>query len=224
MNRIVHVYLEKNFCILNYLNILQPLVCKMVNLTSITLAGRGILMKMIITLEPHHIYIKNGRGNDKEMKKENSHAWIRTTERQAVGLEESLLDHSATTYTWPKKKRRIYNVHCIWGCFANLSQVWALILGLWVPGVVLVIIVTGQKWFSSLTIRFYRSWRRVNRRWRHECTRSDIVQICQKRFLRRSIILAWHRNCSSITDGVTLACNILIACSRSTCVRFGIVN
>ena len=80
-------------------------------------------MKMIITLEPHHIYIKNGRGNDKEMKKENSHAWIRTTERQAVGLEESLLDHSATTYTWPKKKRRIYNVHCIWGCFANLSQV-----------------------------------------------------------------------------------------------------
>ena len=61
-------------------------------------------------------------------------------------------------------------------------------------------------------------------RWRHECVRSDIVPIYQKRFLRRSIILAWHRNCWAITDGVTLACNLLIAFLRSTCVRFGIVN
>ena len=59
---------------------------------------------------------------------------------------------------------------------------------------------------------------------RHEWARSDIVPICQKRFLRRSIIHAWHQNCWAITGGVTLACNIRIAFSRTTCVRFGIVN
>ena len=52
----------------------------------------------------------------------------------------------------------------------------------------LAIIVTRQNWFISLNLRFYRSWRRVIRRWRHECARSDIVPICQKRLLRRSII------------------------------------
>ena len=31
-------------------------------------------------------------------KKGKSHIWIRTTVRQAVGLQESLQDHSATTY------------------------------------------------------------------------------------------------------------------------------
>ena len=41
---------------------------------------------------------------------------------------------------------------------------------------------------------------------------------------RRSVILAWYRSCLAITDGVTLACNILITFSRSTCVHFGIVN
>ena len=81
-----------------------------------------------------------------------------------------------------------------------------------------------EKWFISLNLRFYRSKCRVFRRWRHECELSDIVPICQKRFLRRPIILAWNRNCWAITDGVTLACNILIAFSLSTCVRFGIVN
>ena len=102
--------------------------------------------------------------------------------------------------------------------------VWALILRLWVPRVVLAIIVTQRNWFSSLNLRFYRSWRRVIRWWRHEFARSDIVPICQKRFLRRSITLAWHRNCWSITDGVMLACIILIALTLSTCVHFGIVN
>ena len=102
--------------------------------------------------------------------------------------------------------------------------VWALILGLWVPGVVLAIIVTGQNIFSSLNLRFYRYWRRVIWRWRHECARSDIVPSCQKRFLRRSIIFAWHRHCWAITDSVAWACNILFAFSRSICVRFGSVN
>ena len=102
--------------------------------------------------------------------------------------------------------------------------VWPLIVVLWVPGVELAIIVTQRNWFSSLNLRFYRSWRRVIRRWRLECTRPAIVPIGQKRFLRCSIILAWHRNYWSITDGVMLACIILIALTRSTCVRFGIVN
>ena len=102
--------------------------------------------------------------------------------------------------------------------------VWALILGLWVPGVVLAIIVTGQNWFSSLNLRFYRSWRRIVWRWRHEWARSDIVPNCQKHFLRRSVVFAWHRHSWAITDGVTLACNFLFPFSCSTCVRFGSVN
>ena len=102
--------------------------------------------------------------------------------------------------------------------------VGALILGLCVSGVVLAIIVTGRNWFSSLNPRFYRFWCCVIWRWRHECARSDIVQNCQKRFLRRSIVFVWHRHCWAITDGVTLACNILFAFSRSTSVRFGSVN
>ena len=131
------------------------------------------------------------------------------------------------TYTMSKKKRRILNIHCIWRVFhqsiAN-NLVWALTLGLWVPGFVLAIIVIGRNWFSSLNLRFYRSWRCVIGWWLHACALSGIVPICQKRYLRRSIILAWQRNCWAITERVTLACNILIAFSRSTCVRFGIVN
>ena len=131
-------------------------------------------------------------------------------------------------YTRPKINAT-YKTYIVYGGLSPISRkrfvtVWALILGLLVPGVVLAIIVTGQNWFSSLSLRFYRSWRRIIKRWRHEYTRSDIVPDSQKRFLRRSIVLAWHRNCWAITDGATLACYILIACSRSTYVRFGIVN
>ena len=101
---------------------------------------------------------------------------------------------------------------------------WALNLKLWVPRVVLAIIATGWNWFSSLNLRFYWSWCRVIRRWRHECARSDIVPNCKKRFPICSIVLAWHRNCWTINDGIMLACNILIAFWRTTCVRCGIVN
>ena len=111
-------------------------------------------------------------------------------------------------------------MQCIWGGLSPISRkrfvtVWVLILGLWVPGIVLAIIVTERNWLSSLNLRFYQSWRRVIGRWRYEGALSWIVPICQKRFLRRSMILAWHRN---------VACNILSVFSRSTCVRFGIVN
>ena len=94
--------------------------------------------------------------------------------------------------------------------YKRFVTVWALILGLWVPWVVLAISVTGWHWFSSLNLHFYRSWRRVIRQWRHECARSDIAPNGQKRVLRRFIVLAWHQHCWAITDGVTLACNILI--------------
>ena len=40
-----------------------------------------------------------GKWQRKEKKKKNiGHAWIRTTVFQSVGLQESILDHSATTY------------------------------------------------------------------------------------------------------------------------------
>ena len=132
-------------------------------------------------------------------------------------------------YILGQKRNATYKTYIVYGGLSPISRKrfvtsWLLILGLWVPGVVLAIMVTRRNWFSSLNLRFYRSWRRVIRRWRHECARSDIVPNCQKRFLRHSIVLAWHRNCWAIIDGVTLACNILIALSRSTCVRFDIVN
>ena len=128
-----------------------------------------------------------------------------------------------------QKRNAAYETYIVYEGLSLISRkrlvtVLALILGLWVLGVVLAIIVNGQNWFISLNLRFYRSWCRVIRRWRHECARSDIVPICQKRFLRRLVILALHQNYWAITDGVTLACNILIVFSRSTCVRFGIVN
>ena len=128
-----------------------------------------------------------------------------------------------------QKRNAAYKTYIVYGGLSQISRkrlvtVWALIIGLWVPRVVLAIIVTGRNWISCLNLRFYRSWRRVIRRWRHECARSDIVPICQKRSLRRPIILAWHRNCWAIAYRVTLACNILIAFSRSICVRFSIVN
>ena len=139
------------------------------------------------------------------------------------------MDLQRKKYILGQKRNAAYKTHIVYGGLSLISRkrfvtVWALILGLWVHGVVLAIIVTGRNWFSSLNQCFYQSWRCVIRRWRHEIARSDIVPICQKRFLRRSIILAWHRNCWAITDGVMLACNILIAFSRSTCVHFGIVN
>ena len=125
-------------------------------------------------------------------------------------------------YILGQKRNAAWKTYIVYGSLSQISSkrfviVRALILGLWVPVVVLAIIVIGRNWFSSLNLRFYRSWRRVIMRWRHECTRSDIVPICQKRFLRRSIILAWHRNWWAITDGVTLACNILIAFSFNMC-------
>ena len=131
-------------------------------------------------------------------------------------------------YTRPKRNAA-YKTYIVYGGLSPISRerfvtVWALILRVWVSGVVLAIIVTGRNWFSSLNLRFYRSWSRVIMRWRHECAWYDIVPICQKRYLRRSIILACHQNCWAITDSVTLVCNILIIFSLSTCVRFGIVN
>ena len=128
-----------------------------------------------------------------------------------------------------QKRNAAYKTYNVYGGLSPISRkrcviVWALILGLWVPGVVLATIVTRQNCFSSLNLRFYRYLRCVIRRWCHVCARSDIVPNCQKRFLRRPIVLAWHRNCWAITDGATLACKILIAFSHSTCVCFGIVN
>ena len=74
-------------------------------LPSIILAGRFLLVKMLITLKPQHTFRSNFAylyvifklaENDKEMKK-ISLTWIQTTVHQAVGLQEKL-DHSATTY------------------------------------------------------------------------------------------------------------------------------
>ena len=95
-----------------------------------------------------------------------------------------------------QKRNAAYKTYIVYGgvkpiSFKRFVTVRALILDLWVPGVVPAIIGTGRNWFSSLNLRLYRSWRRVIRQWHHECVRSDIVPICQKRFLRRSIILAW---------------------------------
>ena len=155
--------------------------------------------------------------------------WFKTHRYLDCMKDTLLINASSPKHILGQKRNAACKTYIVYGGLSQISSkrfvtVWALILGLWVPGVVLAIIVTRQNWFSSLNLRFYRSWRRVIMRWRHECTRSDIVPICQKRFLRRSIILAWHRNCWAITDGVTLACNILTAFSCLTCVRFGIVN
>ena len=60
-------------------------------LLRIILAGWGLLVKMFITLEPHHIFSSNlaylfifetDRENDKE--KKTRHAWIQTSVHQAV--------------------------------------------------------------------------------------------------------------------------------------------
>ena len=150
----------------------------------------------------------------------------------AITLSLILLEmRSITTlnYILGQKRNAAYKTYIVYGDLSPIYRkrfvtVLALILGLWVPGVALAVIATERNWFSSLNLRFYRSWRHVIRRWRLVCALSDIVLICQKQFRRRSIILAWHQNCWAITDAVTLACNILIAFSRSTCVLFGIVN
>ena len=133
-----------------------------------------------------------------------------------------------STYILGQKRNAAYKTHCIWGrspiSRERFVTVWVLILGVWVPGVVLATIVTGRNRFRSLHLRFYRSWRRVITRWRNERARSSIVPVRQNCFLRRSIVHAWHRSFWAITDGITLACNILITLSWSTCVHLCIVN
>ena len=65
-----------------------------------------------------------------------------------------------------QKRNAAYKTYIVYGDLSPISRkrfvsVWALIIGLWVPGVVLAIIFTERNWFSSLNLRFYRSWRRV---------------------------------------------------------------
>ena len=78
-------YIWIKFCVLIYFNIIQLLVRGDEALPSIILAGQSILVKMLITLEPHHIFWSNfaylyifeiSRENDKENKKNISHPWI----------------------------------------------------------------------------------------------------------------------------------------------------
>ena len=71
-------------------------------LPNIIVVGQGLLVKMLITLEKHHLcwsefaclYIfEIGRQNDKEKKRYKEkigYAWIPTTVPQAVGLKTSL--------------------------------------------------------------------------------------------------------------------------------------
>ena len=54
--------------------------------------------------------------------------------------------------------------------------------------------------------------------------RCDVVPNFWKRLFRRPIVLIWHRNCLATINGVTLAFNIPIARSRSTCTNFVTVN
>ena len=56
------VYLDQILHSFFYLNIVQPLVCKALmrlRRASIILVGRGLLVKMLITLEPHGIFRSN---------------------------------------------------------------------------------------------------------------------------------------------------------------------
>ena len=69
-----------------------------------------------------------------------------------------------------------------------------------------------------------RSRRRVNTRGRPGRGWSDVVQVCWKRFLRRPIVLTWHRNCLATAGGVKLASNIPIERIRSTGVNFVTAN
>ena len=49
--------LGSNFCILLYFDIVQPLVCNTVTgVQSVMLVGKGILVKIHITLKPHRIF------------------------------------------------------------------------------------------------------------------------------------------------------------------------
>ena len=57
-------------------------------------------MKMLINPEPQHIL---ARKMTKKKKIYISHAWIVTTVCQAVGLQESVLDHTATTSNIPEQ-------------------------------------------------------------------------------------------------------------------------
>ena len=74
-----------------------------VTLQTIILAGHCLLVK-IITLEPNHIFWSNfaylyifwnWQRKWQRKEKKNRHAWIRTTVHQAVGLQESIVDHLA---------------------------------------------------------------------------------------------------------------------------------
>ena len=96
-------------------------------LPSIISVGRVILVKMLITFEPHHIfwskfayiYIFFENGSEKGQKEEKIHkenrymyisqAWSRTTVRQAVGLQESHSDHSAATYYTHQRHLYLYS-------------------------------------------------------------------------------------------------------------------
>ena len=73
---------------------------------------------------------------------------------------------------------------------------------------------------SIAQILVARSWRRVDTRRRPGRGQCDVVPICCKRLLRQPIVLTWHRNRLATIDVVTLAFNIPIARSRSTCAKF----
>ena len=86
----------------------------------------------------------------------------------------------------------------------------------------IVLAVTVSRWNRShkWDVFMSRFWRHVNTWGRPGRGRSDVVQVCWKRFFRRPILLTWHRICLAATDGGTLACNFPIERSRSTGVNF----
>ena len=97
-------------------------------------------------------------------------------------LTTGQFDIDCPLYILGQKRNAAYNIYIVYGGLSPISRkrcvtVWALILRLWVPRVVLAIIVAGQNWFINLNLRFYRSWRRIfRRRWRHECAQSYLLQ------------------------------------------------
>ena len=86
---------------------------------------------------------------------------------------------------------------CDWLQMKSIAEMWRLD----------VLILTSRRHTSTL-------WTRTV--WR--------CPICLKRFLRRPIVLTWHRNRLATTNGVTWDFNIPFARSRSTCANFITVN
>ena len=93
-------------------------------------------------------------------------------------------------YTRPIK-RRLLNI-LLWSFTISRKwcvTAWELILGLWVPEVVLA--VTGRNWLSGLDIRLHRSWRCVNTRWRPKtrtvCRCPNLSETVPKTFYRPGI-------------------------------------